>query len=58
MEENQQSIWHRELNLVFVYVVVFLFGLVTVFIMTNVLNKRVQELNEELEQETSYNQRM
>lgn len=58
MEEKQQSIWHRDLNLVFVYVVVFLFGLVVVFIMTSVLNKKVQELNSEIIPPTNYNERM
>ena len=58
MEEKQQSIWHRNLNLVFVYIVIFLFGLVVVFIMTSVLNKKVQEINNELLPQTNYNQEM
>ena len=58
MEEKTQSIWHRDLNLVFVYVVVFLFGLIVVFIMTSVLNKKVQELNSEFVTEPVYNQNM
>ena len=58
MEDKQQSIWHRDLNLVFVYIVVFLFGLVVVFIMTSVLNKKVQELNSEIIPPTNYNERM
>ena len=41
MEEEKQSIWHRNLNLAFVYVVVFLFGLVVVYAMTTVLNKKL-----------------
>lgn len=50
MEEEKQtsvSIWHRDLNLVFVYVVVFLFGLVVIYIMTSVLNNKVEELSQE-----------
>ena len=47
MEEEKQSIWHRNLNLAFVYVVVFLFGLVVVYAMTTVLNKKVEEINRE-----------
>lgn len=46
VEEEKQSIWHRNLNLAFVYVVILLFGLVVVFVMTNVLNNKVNELNE------------
>jgi len=47
MEEEKQSIWHRNLNLAFVYIVVFLFGLVVVFIMTTILNNKVNEINSE-----------
>ena len=46
MEEEKQSIWHRNLNLAFVYIVIFLCGLVVVSIMTNILNSKVQEINE------------
>lgn len=48
MEEEKEtsvSIWHRDLNLVFVYVVIFLAGLVVVSIMTTVLNNKVNEIN-------------
>ena len=48
MEEEREtsvSIWHRDLNLVFVYVVIFLAGLVIVSIMTTVLNNKVNEIN-------------
>lgn len=48
MEEPKQSVWHRNLNLVFVYVVIFLFGLVTIYIMTTILNNKVNELNESI----------
>lgn len=48
MEEEKEtsiSIWHRDLNLVFVYVVIFLAGIVIVSIMTTVLNNKVNEIN-------------
>ena len=48
MEEEREtsvSIWHRDLNLVFVYVVIFLAGIVIVSIMTTVLNNKVNEIN-------------
>lgn len=45
MQEEKQSIWHRNLNLAFVYIVVFLFGLVVVYAMTTVLNNKVEEIN-------------
>ena len=45
MEEKKESILFKDMNLVFVYVVIFLFGLVTVFIMTNVINGKVEEIN-------------
>lgn len=47
MEEKKEtsvSIWHRDLNLVFVYVVIFLAGLVVVSIMTTILNNKVNEV--------------
>ena len=44
--EEKESIWHRNLNLVFVYIVIFLFGLVVVYAMATVLNNKVNELNE------------
>ena len=60
-EEKQTSvsIWHRDLNLVFVYVVVFLFGLLVVYIMTTVINNKVEEINSTSLYETNnYNQNM
>ena len=45
MEEEKQSIWNRNLNLGFVYAVVFVSGLIIVYIMTNVINEKVQEIN-------------
>lgn len=44
--EEKESIWHRNLNLAFVYIVIFLFGLVVVYAMATVLNNKVNELNE------------
>lgn len=46
--EEKQSIWHRNLNLAFVYIVIFLFGLVVVYAMTTILNNKVNELNESI----------
>ncbi len=48
MEEEREtsvSIWHRDLNLFFVYGVIFLAGIAVVFIMVNVLNEKVEEMN-------------
>lgn len=39
------SILHRDLNLVFVYVVIFLAGIAMVSIMINILNNKVNEIN-------------
>lgn len=44
MEQTNTSIWKKDLNLVFVYVVIFLAGVVTVTIMINVLNNKVDEI--------------
>lgn len=43
-EKTSVSIWHRDLNLIFVYVVIFLAGIVTVSIMTTILNNKVKEI--------------
>lgn len=45
MEEKKESILFKDMNLIFVYVVIFIFGIVTVFIMTNIINGKVEELN-------------
>ena len=62
MEEEKEtsvSIWHKDLNLVFVYVVVFLFGIVVVYIMTTVLNNKVEEINNgSIYENTQYYQNM
>ena len=46
--EEKKSIWYRNLNLAFVYIVIFLFGLIVVFAMTTILNNKVNELNESM----------
>ena len=43
-QTNTTSIWKKELNLVFVYAVIFLAGVATVTIMINVLNNKVEEI--------------
>ena len=45
--ESGNSIFHKELNLVFVYIVIFLFGLVTIYVMTSVINSKVDDINQE-----------
>ena len=48
MEEEKEtsvSIWHKDLNLVFVYIVIFLAGIVVVSIMTTILNNKVNEIS-------------
>lgn len=47
MDENKNSIWNRSLNLIFVYIMVFLFGLALIGIMTNFLNNKIEDLNTE-----------
>lgn len=57
MEEEKQSsvsIWHRDLNLIFVYVVIFLAGLIVVTIMTSILNNKVNEINSSMYNNTEY----
>ena len=44
MDQTNTSIWKKDLNLVFVYVVIFLAGVTTVTIMINVLNNKVDEI--------------
>ena len=45
MEETKKSVLFKDMNLIFVYVVIFLFGLITVFVMTSVINGKVEEIN-------------
>lgn len=44
--EEKRNVWRRNLNLAFVYVAIFVFGLVVVFAMTTILNAKVEEINE------------
>ena len=58
MEEEKEtsvSIWHRELNLVFVYVVIFLAGIVVVSIMTTILSNKVNDINKGIYAQQEYN---
>ena len=44
MEQNKKNnILFKDLNLVMVYAVVFAFGLLIIFLMTNYLNNKVNE---------------
>ena len=45
MGEKKESILFKEMNLIFVYAVIFMLGLVTVFIMTSIINSKVEEIN-------------
>ena len=45
MEQNKKSLLFKDINLIFVYVVIFIFGLITVFVMTNIINDKVDEIN-------------
>ena len=56
--ESSVDIWHRDLNLVFVYVVIFLAGTVVVTIMINILNSKVNEINSGMYTPTQYNSNM
>ena len=44
--EKKDSFLYKKLDLAFVYIFIFLFGLFIVFIMTNYLNSKVQEFSE------------
>ena len=48
MEEKKESILFKDMNLLFVYTVIFIFGLVTVFIMTSIINGKVEEINDSM----------
>ena len=55
-EENKSlSVWHRDLNLVYVYCVIFLAGIAVVFTMINVINNKVEEINNSVYQPQTYN---
>ena len=53
--ESSVDIWHRDLNLVFVYVVIFLAGTVVVTIMINILNNKVNDINQGIYTQQDYN---
>ena len=53
--ESSVSVWHRDLNLVFVYIVIFLAGTVIVTIMINILNTKVNDINNGMYAPTQYN---
>lgn len=48
MNEEKESILFKKLDLAFVYVFIFAFGLLVVFIMTTYLNNKVEELTDPL----------
>ena len=48
MKKKNKSILNKEINIVFVYLFIFLFGIVVVLGMTSYINNKVQEFNEEL----------
>ena len=55
-EENKNlSVWHRDLNLVFVYCVIFLAGIAVVFTMISIINNKVEEINNSIYQPQTYN---
>ena len=53
--ESSVSIWHRDLNLLFVYGVIFLAGIAVVFVMVNILNSKVDEINNSIYTPQVYN---
>ena len=46
--EKKESFLFKKLDLVFVYLFIFIVGIIIVFIMTSYLNSKVQEFNEEI----------
>ena len=58
-EQNKEvSILHKDLNLFFVYGVIFLAGIVVVTVMINILNGKVNEINNGMYQPQEYNNNM
>ena len=58
MEEEKEtsvSVWHRDLNIVFVYVVIFLAGVVVVSVMTTILSNKVNDINQGIYGQQDYN---
>lgn len=47
MNEKKESFLFKELNLVFVYIFIFLVGIIIVLFMTSYLNSKVKEFSEE-----------
>ena len=45
--EKKESIWFKKMDLAFVYLFIFLVGIVIVMIMTSYINNKVKEFNEE-----------
>lgn len=46
MKKQRESILRKNLNLAFVYIVIFIFSVITVMVMTNILNNKLNEINE------------
>jgi len=47
MDENKKTIWNRSLNLIVVYIAIFIIGLAIVGVMTNFLNSSIEDINTE-----------
>ena len=47
MEEKKESILFKKLDLAFVYLIIFIFGMAIMFFMTAYINNKVQEFNAE-----------
>ncbi len=43
MKEEKESILFKKLDLTFVYIIIFIFGMLLVFFMTSYLNSKVAE---------------
>ena len=46
--EKKESILYKKLNLAFVYIFIFLIGMLIVFFMTSYLKNKVKEFNNEI----------
>ena len=47
MIEKKESILHKKMDLAFVYIFIFLFGMLIVFFMTSYLKSKVEEFTSE-----------
>jgi len=47
MEEKKKSIWFQKLDLVLVYLIIFVVGISIVLVMTTYLNSKVKEFTDE-----------